>query len=301
MTILIVCSGLLSLLVHPQDHTGDRIAHIMVAALIVVVNYQVDLNIGKLQYLIWWDTFTLTQLMILLIALGETIYVHYLCTKHKENHAVVTDKNMYFTLQFGAYPILTMALGVMGASDEDDVPILIIIFGLLLVGGTAMAIVLRRKRLKELATIRHLEELRATDKDDTEKYKQALHRTFHDFDVDEDSSLTYDETRKLMRALFPNAEPSKFTTALQSFRRFFEVGEDSLPFESFCEGLEGAIELLGMDPASQLPVEPHWYGEKLRVSTDAKATHAARRREVSRVKSRKPRKGAAPAPDEVAV
>ena len=29
---------MLSLLVHPQDHTGDRIAHIMVAALIVVVN-----------------------------------------------------------------------------------------------------------------------------------------------------------------------------------------------------------------------------------------------------------------------
>ena len=104
-----------------------------------------------------------------------------------------------------------------------------------------------------------------------------------------------DELRKLIRALFPQADPRKFGQALQarppptsstdpadrtitcdlhlttcalvlasqSLRNYFEVGEDALHFESFCEGLQGAIELLGEDPATHLPVEPHWYGQKL--------------------------------------
>ena len=54
------------------------------------------------------------------------------------------------------------------------------------------------------------------------------------------------------------------------------MGEDALHFESFCEGLQGAIELLGEDPATHLPVEPHWYGQKLTLSKPGKRTAAAK-------------------------
>ena len=67
-----------------------------------------------------WDSFTLTQLVVLLFALGETIYVHYLCSKQKQTRAVLTDRNVYFTLQLGASR--TRDASWDGGSRSDAVP-----------------------------------------------------------------------------------------------------------------------------------------------------------------------------------
>ena len=46
-----------ALFLHAGDHTGDRTALILVAALIVTTSFQTDLNLGPIQYLIWFDFF----------------------------------------------------------------------------------------------------------------------------------------------------------------------------------------------------------------------------------------------------
>ena len=90
---------------------GDRVAAILVAMLIVVTSLQSDLGLGKLscaayhptrlpltlttppppltphtfdlaRYLIWVDTFNLTSLVMLSIALVESILVHLLCRRN---------------------------------------------------------------------------------------------------------------------------------------------------------------------------------------------------------------------------
>ena len=35
--------------------TGDRVALILASMLILMINFQTDLNLGKLTYLTWWD------------------------------------------------------------------------------------------------------------------------------------------------------------------------------------------------------------------------------------------------------
>lgn len=57
MSVIVVYLGLASLYMNAADHTGDRAALIGVSALIVMFNFQTDLVIGTVTYLVWWDVF----------------------------------------------------------------------------------------------------------------------------------------------------------------------------------------------------------------------------------------------------
>ena len=53
--MLVEIGGLLALYMHPGEMTGDRMAQLLVALLIVVTNLQMDLGLGKLTALMWID------------------------------------------------------------------------------------------------------------------------------------------------------------------------------------------------------------------------------------------------------
>ena len=55
ISVLVVFSGLCALFLHVGDHTGDRTALILVSALIVSGSFQAELNLGPIQYLVWFD------------------------------------------------------------------------------------------------------------------------------------------------------------------------------------------------------------------------------------------------------
>ena len=57
MSIIVVYLGLIAMYMGAADHTGDRAALIGVSALIVMFNFQTQLVIGTVTYLVWWDIF----------------------------------------------------------------------------------------------------------------------------------------------------------------------------------------------------------------------------------------------------
>lgn len=67
-----------------MEMMGDRLAAIIVSMLIVVTSMQSDLGLGRLSYLIWVDNFNVVSLIMLSIALLESIMVHYLLRKNMD-------------------------------------------------------------------------------------------------------------------------------------------------------------------------------------------------------------------------
>ena len=62
LIILVVYGGLLAMLLTPGEQTGDKTALIMLSVVVVILSLQLDLGLGRLQYLIWFDWFNLVQM-----------------------------------------------------------------------------------------------------------------------------------------------------------------------------------------------------------------------------------------------
>ena len=82
----------LALWMLPTEQTGDRVAGLVVALLIVMTNLQTDLKLGDLTYLIWVDYFNLMQLCVLLIALIQTMVIHRLGHRKLFVQVIVFDR-----------------------------------------------------------------------------------------------------------------------------------------------------------------------------------------------------------------
>jgi hypothetical protein len=80
ISVIVAYGGMLSLYMHPAEHTGDRGALVLVAALIIITAMQTDKGLGTLTYLIWFDYFSLMLICLLALALIETMVVHQLYT-----------------------------------------------------------------------------------------------------------------------------------------------------------------------------------------------------------------------------
>ena len=53
-TIMVVYCSLMALFMSADQHTGDRAGMILVGALILIVNFQSDIGLGNITYLVWW-------------------------------------------------------------------------------------------------------------------------------------------------------------------------------------------------------------------------------------------------------
>ena len=228
-----------------------------------IVNYQVDLGIGKLQYLIWWDEFNLAHLFVLVIALLETIYAHRLVINENEGKAREMDHFAYWFIQAGVYPVLLVAL-VMWDALENGQPTpkqsgdIVLGVGLVVVMLASVAVVLARARLHERKKAQLLARLGASQGAVDLAALRGLFRMYEVANLDGDVNIG--NVRELMRACYPNVERKLFKTAMETMREHFDedaVSSHDDRFDLFVQALLAVVDVLGEWPATKLATTDH--------------------------------------------
>ena len=99
-TIIVVFGSMVTaLLMHPEEHSGDRAAVLYIAFLISLTNMATtELGLGKISELMWFDLFNLQQLVLSLVAVAETMVVHLLFAKNKPKLGTHVDQVCRVTL-----------------------------------------------------------------------------------------------------------------------------------------------------------------------------------------------------------
>ena len=259
--MLMTGGGIAAMTIHPLDHTGDRVAQIMVAALILVLNYQSDFGLGKVQYLIWYDYFNLAQLAVLLIVLCETIYVHQLCMRQMDSFAVVVDNRMIVFVLALFYPTLTIGLFCMATTYTRAGGAVLLSVGLPVVTFSAMALARWKKGHNKQLKIAALVALKHANYENEEEWEKLLRKAFNAYDIDSDGAIDFDQMRDLVTDLYPKTQSKLLSKALMAMREFFEVGNDQILFDSFVEALRHAAdpEIINERPALHVQ-EPKHHG-----------------------------------------
>ena len=90
--LLVTAGGLMALFMQPGDLFGDRCAQLVVSVLIVLTSMQMDIGLGSLSYLIWLDYFNIMQLLVLLVALLQTMILHRLDHAQFSDLVIMYDK-----------------------------------------------------------------------------------------------------------------------------------------------------------------------------------------------------------------
>ena len=118
-TIIVVYVGLLAVLLRAEDHSGDRAALLGVSLLINMVNIERDNGIGKLAYSVWFDTFNLSQIIIIVIAVIEGLIEYRLHIAGRELECLILQSVWSWLLLLGFYPLMTAAI-LLGGADEPE-------------------------------------------------------------------------------------------------------------------------------------------------------------------------------------
>jgi len=122
-TVLVVVGSLVcAMLMNPEELVGDRFAVLFIAFLILVTNMQTDLGIGKVSALLWIDCFNLIQLAMVLVAVGESLYVHYYFKTNRPALAVNLDQVLRKAIILGLYPITTLSTALWGVEQYATCP-----------------------------------------------------------------------------------------------------------------------------------------------------------------------------------
>lgn len=234
--MLVVLAGLFSIYLDPAELVGDRCALILVSALITVTNYQADLGLGKLQYLIWNDWFNLAQCGLLLVVLAETIWVHKLVVSGMTERASVVDWVFQRTVLFFLYPLLLTGLLLLGFDHAAAGGTIIALAVVVCVAGTALGVhTLERRRMRgrKLA-------LRALGTGLTSPSADAIRTAFEFGDMDGKLLLDLQELRPLLKARLPSLSAESMMEAMIKARA--SIGEGAgLDLASFTELLDWAV------------------------------------------------------------
>ena len=104
---------------HPEEHAGDREAVLFIAFLITVTNIQTtDTGLGKVTTLLWFDLFNLSQLVLSVIAIFQTVYVHCLFMTQRQEAAIHFDLVSHVTLPL-LYAGVTMGMFMLANAQLD--------------------------------------------------------------------------------------------------------------------------------------------------------------------------------------
>ena len=253
---IVMYAGMSALFMSAADHTGDRAATILVAALILMVNFQTDIGLGKITYLVWWDVFNLVSILQLAVILVTSLWEHLLI--YSGDLCKATDINrvqrVAFLLFF--YPVMFVWLLLLGINESYGDPSAwsILAAGTLLVGIFS---VLAYRRLHNRGNQMRTEAIaKLGDTNPSQPiFSSVLKEAFVAFDVDSSGLLDMDEVRTLLKACLPSAEPSEFAETILGVRAFANT-DGELTFNAFHDAL--------------LKVLPDVTGEKL--TKDGKLT-----------------------------
>lgn len=201
MTMLLVTAGgLLALLMHPGDMLGDRCAQLLVAVLIVITTLQTDLGLGNLSYLIWVDLFNLVQLIVLLVALTQTMIIHRLQHYQMTDIVVIFDRVFRCLIPLVLYPTIVVGMILLGL-QHDSAGTGVIVVGLLttLILG---AVWIKKQHIDAIsarrAAIKVAQQLQGQH---DRKHDDVVKQLFYTYDLDQGGSIDKREMRRLLEEL----------------------------------------------------------------------------------------------------
>jgi len=221
----------------PTEMMGDRVAAILVSMLIVVTSLQSDLGLGNLSYLIWVDTFNLTSLVMLSIALVETVIVHVMLRRNMEVAASFIDKVFRIVLPIGVYTCFVIGMVLEGLNPETGTGNLIIVLGsstwiilgvLEVIRDFKHVMKNRREAVKELLAL--LSSLGSIDEDEemehSKQVNQLCDRVFMAYDYDRSGTVGNLELKDLMGKIFPDMDSTSKTTLTNKARKSLNLDEE---------------------------------------------------------------------------
>jgi len=239
MSIIIVYLGLIAMYMGAADHTGDRAALIGVSALIVMFNFQTQLVIGTVTYLVWWDIFNLVAFMILFLSLVVSIYEHILIGTGEEERSLILNKVSRRAILLGVFPSSLVYLFISGLAQTWSDPRAIAIFTVCLL-ITIVLTVLAFKRLMAKGKGGRLDvvtRLRALGDFSDPQFGSCLQEAFSAFDLDNSGLLDIVEARDLFHVLyFDQIGALRFPDAMLTVRQFAD-GDGQLTFTALLDAI----------------------------------------------------------------
>ena len=238
-TVLLVTSGgLLALLMNPDELLGDRCAQLLVAVLILVTTLQMDLGLGQLSYLIWVDYFNLMQLMVLLVALSQTMVIHRLACRKHNDLVIIIDRVFRYLLPLSVYPSLVVGMILTGTRHRaPGIATIVCGFVMTIAVGAwwvkrdyLRAVDRRTAALRAAAAIDH----------DGDKYPSVVMELFNAFDIDNSGSMDIAEMRALLERQFKDRPRGALALAMREVRKFANAQDDLDP-RSFADAYEAAV------------------------------------------------------------
>jgi len=229
LSMMTVLACLLANFMHPADHSGDRTAIVLVAALILTANVQADQGLGKINYLIWLDGFNLLLFMITVLSLIQTMVVHRLYFYvHDVALALNLDLVCNLVLIIVLFPSITYGY-VLTAFNGPA--------ALFYVGGPLLSICIIPLAVWRMQCARAQSEARlirdAVDaKRDDPMRDEKLQRAFGIFDRDQSGCLHAVEFQQLLRALNPKVAPGRVHAAYREVAKTHFV-RGKLPHDEF--------------------------------------------------------------------
>jgi len=253
-TTIVVYASVAALYLSAEDHTGDRTAMVLVGALILMVNFQADLGLGSITYLVWWDYFNLAGFFMLLGVLVVCIYEHRLIYAEDITRARAFNRVARVAFLAGIYPLILTSLLVYGQSDgRPDLFVAALVIGVLGVLGVLLVwhCVYRRLlraafRSRELAAA----SLAVADPADG-AFATQMEATFAAWDTDRDDKLSRDELRELIKTAFPGIGYLQLREVMHEVEAHADRGDEgSLSREGFAGAMAQVLPKLKKELAA---------------------------------------------------
>ena len=239
--LLVTAGGLMALLMQPGELLGDRCAQILVSVLITITTLQTDIGLGNLSYLIWTDWFNLMQLLVLLVALTQTMVIHRLdhLGGASADLLVFVDRVSRVAIPLLIYPscVVGMIAHGLGHTALGNAVLFGGVGATLLVSlawtrrGYIGAIEARKRAIKQVQRM-------PADADDGVKVKLMKH-LFNKFDLDGGGEVDLKEMRHLLDELYPAAPRTAISKGMIEVQKFTGVDED-LDLASFIDAIEAS-------------------------------------------------------------
>lgn len=235
--VLVVFGGLLcGLWLVPDEMMGDRLAAILVALLIVVTSLQTDLGLGKLSYLIWVDIFNVVNLVILVLALFETLLVHYLFREKQDMLANYIDRMFRVVLPFGVYSVVLMGVIILGQDGMRKVGITILavgITGMTMISVAIVNLTLLRGTRQRNAAVDRLRKAQDESMPRSKEFEELALQVFHCFDYDGSDLLDIDELKHIVKAMHPKLETGDVLAVVNEAFKISGFARGSLHHDEF--------------------------------------------------------------------
>ena len=209
-SILLLYACLLCLYLSTEEHTGDRVNVIIVGILILMVNFQTDLGLGLITYLIWWDWFNLISMILLMAVLAICLYDHRLYHQGKNVHSKAFRTVWTRVLLLCITPVVLAGLLIDGINGDYPNPMSNPVGIVLMVGGSLVFAIVAHLYYKRLVTmafaarVNAARRLREVDVADEKIFEKVMESIYNAFDADGDGYMNVEEVREMLKEAFPS-------------------------------------------------------------------------------------------------